>query len=51
MNTLTDTPRGRNSRELQAAVKVPSVLPLLDADERTVLLRWLCGEAATLRSS
>lgn len=47
MNTLIDTPRGRNSRDLQAAVEVPSALPLLDAEERAVLLRWLRGEAAT----
>nr|WP_034339123.1 DUF2399 domain-containing protein [Herbaspirillum sp. B39] len=47
MRSLIETPRGRRGRELQSSGELPSVLPLLDAEERAALLRWARGEAVT----
>ena len=40
MQDIGVTPKGRNARDLCSSKPVPLTLPLLDADQKALLLRW-----------
>mgnify|MGYP006932623056 FL=1 len=47
MQDIGVTPKGRNARDLCSSKPVPLTLPLLDADQKALLLRWARSDAQT----